>query len=45
MAFLKVSGVIAAVYCVVRVIKSRITRLVGRVVRTGNIRKSRHIFV
>ena len=42
---LKSSGVIAAVYCVVRVIKSRITRLVGRVEHMGKIRKSRRIFV
>ena len=44
MALLKISGVIAAVYCVVRLIKFRITRLVGRIVRMGKIRKSRCIF-
>jgi len=45
MALLKISGVIAAVYCIVRVIKSRITRLGGRIVRMGKARKSRRIFV
>jgi hypothetical protein len=44
MALLKISGAIAAVYCIVRMIKSRITRLVGRIVRMGKIRKSPHIF-
>jgi hypothetical protein len=45
MALLRISVFIAAGYCIVRVIKSGITRLVVRIVRIGEIRKSRHIFV
>jgi hypothetical protein len=44
MPLLKISGFIAVVYCIVRVIKSRITKLVCRIVRMGKIRKSRRIF-